>query len=444
MCRHDRAEDPARTTDTQRAGAPFAGAGSQDRGTRAAAGSLRSRSRSGRRQALRRAAAAGRQRQPGRVSLRRGDPDRPRLEPGRSGPRQRRGERGRRVASPRWPRPDRGQEPSLPGAFERCRGGRGRAGVFRDLRDLGGGGARGGGRWPVARRLERVPAARLPPGRHPARGRGAGQLRARPRAQRHRFRRVSRLSGECRARGAAHLRRRPPRWRGAVDDAGPRGGDADRASIAAPAPRTRLPAARPRPAHGIPRDQLRRLRDAARAPGGAALDRPPSFAEGRSHRRELRATPADRLLRRPRHARAGPQRAPRGRLLVGAGFHRRWVRSGLQRRAAAGGSPPLGCALQRDPVGASGDPRLVLRRRHRRSAHRGADQGTRHARVAARSPGSTAVRRAPGYRRHRPRWTRTILSSWRSRGSASWLPTRSAMPSVSATTSRRHRSGAPR
>ncbi len=88
-----------------------------------------------------------------------------------------------------------------------------------------------------------------------------------------------------------------------------------------------------------------------------------------------RAGQAHRLLRRPGRARADPQRPGRRRKLVEPGVRSCRLQECFSRRSAAAGRRSHGRALQRDPVGASFNARLVdgnhgLRPSHRRNYSR--------------------------------------------------------------------------
>ena len=96
---------------------------------------------------------------------------------------------------------------------------------------------------------------------------------------------------------------------------------------------------------------------------------------------------ADRLLPRPRRARAHPLGAARGRALVEPGVRGRGLPQRVPRGAAARRRQPDGHPLQRHQLGAPLDARLEHGRRGDRSAHGRDHQGRRHARLAARSAG---------------------------------------------------------
>ena len=86
-------------------------------------------------------------------------------------------------------------------------------------------------------------------------------------------------------------------------------------------------------------------------------------------------------------------------LVEGASWWNAGVRGGrIHRRlpgaGAAAGRRPDGRSLQRDPLGAPLDARLVVRRRGHRSAHRRDHQGQRPARIAAH-PAGRAHRKQP-------------------------------------------------
>ena len=96
---------------------------------------------------------------------------------------------------------------------------------------------------------------------------------------------------------------------------------------------------------------------------------------------------ADRLLRRQRRAGADPQRAHRRRVVVEPGVRGGRIPQRVPGEGAARRRRPDGRSLQHDQLGAPLDARLVVRRRHHRSAHRRDHQGQRHARLAARPAG---------------------------------------------------------
>ncbi len=133
------------------------------------------------------------------------------------------------------------------------------------------------------------------------------------------------LPAEHRGRGDAHLHLRPAGRARAERHAGRRGAHRARAPLLreAPAAGRQLHAAQGGPARGLRRHRLHGLRAADRPGPDAALHRAPPHREAEPRRGAERARRADRLLPRPRHARARAQRAPRGRAHVEPGVHGR-------------------------------------------------------------------------------------------------------------------------
>ncbi len=271
----------------------------------------------------------------------------------------------RRASQPQVPRPDEGRRRAARGAR-----------LVRHLRSSGPGSRRRRPGRPGARRLHPLPDARRPRHRRDvARGR-PGELVARRRAQRGRSRELPRLPREPRARGAPDLPVRRPRGAGARDGAG-RGGDHPRAAPVAAAPARTTATSR---AGGDPRAGFFGVEffDYAAPIGSRSrpLPRPPPPGEGRSHRGALAGQEADRLLPRSRRARADPQRPARGRELVEARRSTRPASSTPSRSRCCRRAPTRSTSRYNVvAMGAPLDPRLVLRRRRHRSAHRRDPQG---------------------------------------------------------------------
>ena len=164
--------------------------------------------------------------------------------------------------------------------------------------------------------------------------------------------------------------RRKRAWpRGPSHGAELAGVHAGAASFAVEAAAARLQATAFRPAFGQLRHRVRRLcAPAGRATGDTVAGAAPA-GEGRSERGALGREEAHRLLRGCRRAGAGAQRSAGRRPLVGARVRRGRIRGCVSCRAAARGGEPAGCALQRHPMGAPGDPGLVLWRWGHRSAN---------------------------------------------------------------------------
>ena len=192
--------------------------------------------------------------------------------------------------------------------------------------------------------------------------------------------------------------------------------------------------------------ELHRLRRADRRADRAALHRAATGCEKKDPvGRGERAGRADRVLRRPRRARADPLGAARRRALVEPGVRGGRLSQRLPRRADARGRRSDGRALQHDQwvhrstrgwsYGSVGD----------RSAHRRDHQGPRHARLAARAAG-LSDRRGPARAVHdrRPETPHELRAMVARRGCASSPRTRWATRSASRTTTRRAPRAAPR
>ncbi len=283
------------------------------RRSRAPSGSLRPPPRPRRRQGPRGAAGGRSRRARRRLPLRRGDPHRPRLEPGRSRPRAARADAGRRAApAGAAAAPDRGAEPPLPRRRgRRRRGGRGP----RVVRDLGALGGRDRSSEDAAGRLLVDLSSFLLRDAHGVATRLAEAGQGGFSLDRERSaidpERLPGVSGQRRARVAAHLRR--PRTR------------ARRCAPTAPAPtavtltlhQSFLRAARRRATGRVAFDPRMGSFAVSFADYAAPLDRDVEQRWIARHRlREERArrarashgARADRLLRRPRRARADPVR----------------------------------------------------------------------------------------------------------------------------------------
>ena len=123
------------------------------------------------------------------------------------------------------------------------------------------------------------------------------------------------------------------------------------------------------------------------SPHRSAIHLAPSLAEERPFGCRERGGEAHRVLRGSRCARAHSHCAGGRRKLVGAGIRGGGLQECVPRRGAARRRRSHGRALQHHPVGASLDARMVVRRRHDRSAHRRDHQGAGHAGFAARASG---------------------------------------------------------
>src|SRR5206468_350922 len=103
---------------------------------------------------------------------------------------------------------------------------------------------------------------------------------------------------------------------------------------------------------GLRSRDRRRVREALR---GA-----PSLTKERSNSGGERAGKTDHVLPGPRHAGAGALGTARRCTLVEPGVRGGGVSQRVSGGGASGGRRSDGCALQRDPVGASCDARLVV------------------------------------------------------------------------------------
>ena len=274
----------------------------------------------------------------------------------------------------------------------------------------------------------------------------AGQLLAWTRAQRALPAAHEGVPAQHRGRGDPHLRdAATARAPSSVGDADAGRGHRPPAPLVRAAPAARVHAAarwtRARAFFGIEfYDYASPFAGAARE----ALHRAAPPAEEGPRGGGLRGRAADRLLRRQRRARADPQRARGGRLLVEGGVRARPASATPSRSHPARRRRPAGHPLQRHQLGAPLHARLVLRRAGDRPAHRRDPQGQRLPRARCASARTSTIASGldpalrgpePGGPGH-PRSLRLARPSWRWRASASSPRTRSATRSASTTTSR--------
>ena len=144
---------------------------------------------------------------------------------------------------------------------------------------------------------------------------------------------------------------------------------AQAAHVVRPAPRQQLRAARGRSASGLLRHHLQRLRGADPGSAPEVVDRPPPPPAREPERPEQPDKESHRLLHRPRHPRADPQRGEGRGELVDGGLRQGGAEGRLRGEGSPRGRGSHGRALQRGAVGEPERARLVHRRRARRSAH---------------------------------------------------------------------------
>jgi hypothetical protein len=310
---------------------------------------------------------AGRRR-PGAPARRRHH-DRRRVQRPRSRPRIARAGAPPQAPSCRAAARRRSAEPRVPGRLDGPRRASRGAGVVRNVGRLGdrrGRGAadrRAAGRCDTLAHQRRVPSGAAVGGRRPGRlRRGRGAL-ARAR------RRGPRIPGQRRARCAAHVHRLGA-WRPRpVTRARALGAHARAAPFVRAPAHPRLRPARVRPSHWCAGADVLRPRDADRCTFAAAPRAAPSTGAPGPLGARVAHPRAHRVPCRPRRTRTDPDGAARRRFLVDRGLRVRGSPGRLPRRALAGGRPPARRALQRHPVGAPIDTRLVLRQPCARPAY---------------------------------------------------------------------------